>query len=73
MGKGQDLEKINRKIWKEYPLFRDISPKVSNTSDGGVVLSYSRRSKTEDGLPITLSLRVTVDKNGTIKSVSASK
>jgi hypothetical protein len=67
------VTKINRIIYKEYPLYKGVKPKVSEKSNGELLLVYEKNEMTEDGFPIPLLLRVRADADGTIRSVTGSK
>jgi hypothetical protein len=69
----QKVQSVNQTICQEYPDFKNIYPKVTETSDGNAVLVYEKKEKTADGIPIKLVLRVTVDANGRILKVSTSR
>ncbi len=67
------LDAINKKIYQNYPEFKNVSPKKTNQTDGKTVLVYEKSERTADGKPFKLLLRVTVDAEGNILKVSASK
>lgn len=66
------IDKINRTVYKDYPLYKGVKPKVSEQS-GGLLLVYEKNEKTEDGLTLPMQLRVKTDAEGNIKSVSGSR
>ncbi len=67
------IDGINKKIYQDYPEFRNVSPKKTGQTDGNTVLVYEKNEKTADGHTIKLLLRVTVDAEGNILKVSASR
>ncbi len=67
------VAKINRIIYREYPFYKGVKPKVSERSDGELLLVYEKNEMTEDGFPIPLQLRVRAGADGEIRSVSGSK
>ncbi len=69
----QKVQNVNQTVYQEYSDFKNINPKVTETSDGNTVFIYEKKEKTADGIPIRLVLRVTVDANGRILKVSTSK
>ena len=66
-------DKIRKLIYKEYPFYKGVKPKVSEQSNGDVLLVYEKSEKTEDGLVLPMQLRVKAAADGTIRSVSGSK
>lgn len=64
---------VIREIQNNYPLYQGVQPKSKVQSDGNTLLIFEKNEKTEDGLPIKLTLRVTVSPNGKILKVSGSK
>lgn len=68
-----ELAEICRQVSRDYPEYQDVSPKISQQSDGKNLLLFETKQKTEDGFEIKLTLRVTVDENGKILKVSSSK
>ena len=67
------VDKINRTIYRDYPLYKGVKPKVSENSKGELLLVYETKEKTADGLSLPLQLRVKADAAGEIRSVSGSK
>ena len=70
---GSVVDKINRTIYRDYPLYKGVKPKVSENSKGELLLVYETKEKTADGLSLPLQLRVKADTAGEIRSVSGSK
>ena len=68
---GSVIDKINKEIYRDYPFYKGVKPKVSENSKGELLLVYEKNEKTEDGLP--MQLRVKADPQGGIRSVSGSK
>lgn len=69
----QKSQSINQTVYQDYPYFRNINPKITETSDGKAVLVYEKKEKTADGVPIKLVLRVTADADGKILKISTSR
>ena len=67
------VDKINRTIYKEYPFYKGVKPKVTENSQGGLLLIYEKNEITADGLSLPMLLRVKADAQGEIRSVSGSK
>ena len=67
------VEKINRTVYKDYPFYKGVSPKVSENSKGDLLLIYEKEEKTSDGLSLPMSLRVKANAQGEIRSVSGSR
>ena len=70
---GSVVDKINRTIYRDYPLYKGVKPKVSENSKGELLLVYETKEKTAAGLSLPLQLRVKADAAGEIRSVSGSK
>lgn len=70
---GSVVDKINRTVYRDYPLYKGVKPKVSENSKGELLLVYETKEKTADGLSLPLQLRVKADAAGEIRSVSGSK
>ena len=69
---GSIVDRINNTIYKDYPFYKGVKPKVTEQS-GGLLLVYQKEDKTEDGLSLPMILRVKADNEGRIKSVSGSR
>ncbi len=69
---GSVVDKINKVIYKEYPFFKGVKPKVTDRG-GELLLIYEKNEKTEDGLNLPMMLRVRADSEGKIKAVSGSR
>ena len=67
------VDKINKTVYKDYPFYKGVKPKVSENAKGDLLLVYEKNEKTEDGLPLPMMLRVKADAQGNIKSVSGSR
>lgn len=67
------VDKINKTVYKDYPVYKGVKPKVSENSKGELLLVYEKSEKTEDGLSFPMMLRVKTDSDGNIKSVSGSR
>ena len=66
------VDQINKTVYKDYPFYKGVKPKVSEQS-GGLLLVYEKNEKTEDGLTLPMALRVKADASGRIKSVSGTR
>ena len=70
---GSVIDKINKEIYRDYPFYKGVKPKVSENSKGELLLVYEKNEKTEDGLVLPMTLRVRADAEGKIKAVSGSR
>mgnify|MGYP007069938408 CR=1 FL=1 len=70
---GSPVDKINKEVYRNYPFYKGVKPKVSENSKGELLLVYEKNEKTEDGLSLPMQLRVKADQQGGIHSVSGSK
>ena len=66
------VDKINRSVYREYPFFKGVKPKVTERS-GELLLVYEKNEKTADGLDLPMQLRVKASADGSIRSVSGSR
>ena len=70
---GSVIDKINKEIYKAYPYWKGVKPKVSENAKGELLLVYEKNETTADGLSLPMQLRVKADPQGGIRSVSGSK
>ena len=70
---GSVVDRINKEIYRDYPFYKGVKPKVSENSKGERLLVYEKNEKTADGLSLPMQLRVKADPQGGIRSVSGSK
>lgn len=70
---GSVVDSINKEIYRNYPFYKGVKPKVSENSKGELLLVYEKNEKTADGLSLPMQLRVKADPQGGIRSVSGSK
>ncbi len=70
---NSNVDKINRTVYREHPMYKGVKPKVSENSKGELLLIYETNEKTADGLSLPMQLRVKADAKGEIRSVSGSK
>ena len=67
------VDKINKTVYRDYPFYKGVKPKVSENGNGDLLLIYEKNEKTADGLSLPMQLRVKADPQGGIRSVSGSK
>ncbi len=67
------VDKINKTVYRDYPLYKGVKPQVSAAADGSMTLVYSTVQKTTDGLTLPMQLRVKANAGGEIVSVSVSR
>ena len=70
---GSVIDKINKEVYRDYPFYKGVKPKVSENSKRELLLVYEKNEKTADGLSLPMQLRVKADPQGGIRSVSGSK
>ena len=70
---GSIIDQINKEVYRDYPFYKGVKPKVSENSKGELLLVYEKNEKTADGLSLPMQLRVKADPQGGIRSVSGSK
>ena len=69
---GSVVDKVNRTVYKDYPFYKGVKPKVTEQGSG-MLFVYEKNEKTEDGLSLPMQLRVKTDTEGNIRSVSGSR
>ncbi len=77
----ETLEKISAKIYKLFPDFQGIKPKIrkrpkdekTGESPPGHLFIYRKEVTGPDGQPITRLVRVVISEEGKIGKISASK
>ena len=67
------VDRINKTIYKDYPFYKGVKPKVTEQPGALLLLVYEKNEKTEDGLNLPMTLRVRADAEGKIKAVSGSR
>ncbi len=67
------VDKINRTVYRDHPMYKGVKPKVSENSKGDLLLVYETKEKTSDGLSLPMQLRVKADAKGEIRSVSGTR
>ncbi len=75
------LEELSAKIYKKFPDFEKIKPKVklrpkdeeTGKSPPGYLLIYRKKAAGPDGQPIERIVRVILSESGKIKKISTSK
>ena len=70
---GSVVDKVNKTVYRDYPFYKGVRPRVTENAKGELLLVYEKNEKTEDGLSLPLQLRVKADAQGEIRSVSGSK
>ena len=70
---GSAIDKITKEIYKAYPYWKGVKPKVSENAKGELLLVYEKNETTADGLSLPMQLRVKADPQGGIRSVSGTK
>jgi hypothetical protein len=67
------IDKINNKIYAQFPYLDGIKPEFEKTSDGLSVLKYSGSSKTADGHVIPITIKVKISADGEITQITSSR
>lgn len=62
-----------RNIYRKYPEFNGVSPKVSAQPGDRALLVFSSNAKTADGKSIARTLRVVIDAAGRIVKATTSR
>ena len=69
---GRSVDKVNKAVYRDYPIYKGVKPKVSKQVDG-MLLVYDTNEKTADGQNLPMQLRVKADNDGNIRSVAGSR
>ena len=69
---GSAVDKVNKAVYRDYPIYKGVKPKVSKQADG-MLLVYETNEKTADGQNLPMQLRVKADSDGNIRSVAGSR
>jgi len=70
------VERINARVYREYPELRGVAPTVGSQSGGGrtqYALTYRGKVRTQSGATLPRQVRVVADERGQILKISTSK
>jgi len=70
---NNSIETACQKIYRDYPEFRGVSPKISSQPAGRTLLLFQTSGRTANGKAIARTLRVVIDANGRILKASTSR
>lgn len=66
-------EKINQRVYRQFPYLEGKKPEISQLSDEKFSLIYRGEQLTADGHKIPLTIKVTANKSGEIEKLATSK
>jgi hypothetical protein len=64
---------IRKQVYTRFPIMRGTRPTVSTRKDGGRTFTFKARVPIPGGHTLTQVVRVTVDREGRVVSMTASK
>jgi len=79
MLKSDVVDKVSQRVYKKYPEFKGVKPKVkkrsqeNNGGPHGYLLLYRTQASGPGGKSITRIVRAVTDKKGNVKKISTSK
>ncbi len=72
MNKDQ-INAINNEIIRKFPYLSDSTPKITELPDGRNELLYSQTVETTSQVPLPISIKVIVSRDGEILKIISSK
>jgi len=69
----KSIEKVNQKIYRQYPPLANKKPKVSKQGEGRYLLIYTSAGTSPDGKNIQQKIRVVATEDGRILKTSMSR
>jgi len=81
MGKSEIVDKVSKKVYRKFPDFEGVSPKVKKRPQDkktgevpeGYLLIYQTKVSGPGGKEITRIVRAVADKKGNVEKLSTSK
>lgn len=70
---SQLVNDICQQVYRAHPEVKGCRPKIQPYDGSGNLLIFQSKAKTEDGRPITHTIRVVVSAEGKIKKMSSSR
>lgn len=67
------ISEVCKRVYRDYPEFHGVNPKVSSQSGDHFLLLFNKSSKTVDGKTIARTLRVVADAKGKILKATTSR
>ena len=67
------IEKVCDQIYRNFPDFKGIKPKIKAYSDNLHLFIFSGKAETADGKTLPRTIRVVVDENGKIVKITTSR
>lgn len=67
------LSQVCQSVYRKFPELKGARPSVKNQTTGNFLLVFSGKAKTEDGLTISRTVRVTASESGKIIKMSTSR
>lgn len=72
MDRGR-LEEVKREVVRRYPELSGVEPKISPGAEGLTLLTFRAQVETPEGVRLALVVHATVDGQGRLLKLSASK
>jgi len=67
------LEKVNRRIYQQFPYLEGNEPEFNRISEDRFSFTYRGKQSTADGHQIPLTVKATANESGEIEKITASK
>ena len=67
------LDRINQKVYSQFPYLSNISPEITTADDDRFLLVYKGEAKTESGFTLPVIVRVVAKPDGEIVKLTASR
>lgn len=67
------LEKVNRRIYQQFPYLEGNEPEISRISEDRFTFTYRGEQSTANGHQIPLTVKATAKETGEIEKIAASK
>jgi len=66
-------EKVNREIYKKFPIMAGINPKIIRQPGDKILLIYKASGELPGGKTLSQVIRVLVDNNGEVCQITSSR
>lgn len=67
------LNQVCQSVFRKFPELKGTRPSVKSQTTGNFLLVFSGKAKTEDGMTISRTVRVTASETGKIIKMSTSR
>lgn len=67
------LNQVCQSVYRKFPELKGARPSVKSQTTGNFLLVFSGKAKTEDGMTLSRTIRVTASESGKIIKMSTSR